>query len=67
MKQEVIALQVKKKKEENSHSFLDIRKKRNELVLLSFFFTCNAMTSCFIELLILNLGNTGTNSMELKM
>ena len=30
MKQEVIALQVKKKKEENSHSFLDIRKKRNE-------------------------------------
>ena len=30
MKQEVIALQVKKKEEENSHSFLDIRKKRNE-------------------------------------
>ena len=27
MKQEVISLQVKKKEEENSHSFLDIRKK----------------------------------------
>ena len=50
MKQEVIALQVKKK-DNKTHSFLFFLISRNEWLFSSFFFfTCNAITSCFIQL-----------------
>ena len=66
MKQEVIALQVNEKEEENLFISRYKEKKKKWMSFVILHLQCNDFLFHSIELLILNQRNTGTNSMELK-